>query len=247
MIGLCLLEQQRWQKTQKKVASAKRQHMKKGPRCLHYATQRLSVSFSGCCSTDPWQTVAGSPSECGRDGRRCCVLSTRTVHSVVRRTFLAASTGDLQVKAFRCRAPRIPTVTCGVKSTSLSSSMDSARLSMCCKGSMDLDTYADVTTSAYDLLCFLSFFFDSRHCAAVWFEHVCALSKDHQMKTLRSTLGGFCQYPSNPSEVGALFSASSDKLLRVAVPGQLRVSLHAWRLPRRFKNASDSCRKPFAE
>ena len=31
---------------------------------------------------------------------------------------------------------------------------------------------------------------------------------------------------------------SSDKLLRVAVPSQLRVSLHAWRLPRRNKNAS---------
>ena len=31
---------------------------------------------------------------------------------------------------------------------------------------------------------------------------------------------------------------SSDKPLRVAVPSQLRVSLHAWPLPRRFKNAS---------
>ena len=32
---------------------------------------------------------------------------------------------------------------------------------------------------------------------------------------------------------------SSDTLLRSAVPSQLRVSLHAWRLPRRFKNASE--------
>ena len=30
---------------------------------------------------------------------------------------------------------------------------------------------------------------------------------------------------------------SSDKLLRVAVPSQLRVNLHAWRIRRRFKNA----------
>ena len=36
---------------------------------------------------------------------------------------------------------------------------------------------------------------------------------------------------------------SSDELLRVAVPSQSRVSLHAWRLPRRFKNASELCRR----
>ena len=36
---------------------------------------------------------------------------------------------------------------------------------------------------------------------------------------------------------------SSDELSRVAVPSQLRVSLHAWRLPRRFKTASESCRR----
>ena len=36
---------------------------------------------------------------------------------------------------------------------------------------------------------------------------------------------------------------SSEKLLRVAVPSQLRVSLHAWRLLRRFKNASKLWRR----
>ena len=36
---------------------------------------------------------------------------------------------------------------------------------------------------------------------------------------------------------------SSDELLRVAVPSQLRVSLHAWQLPRRFKNASELWRR----
>ena len=36
---------------------------------------------------------------------------------------------------------------------------------------------------------------------------------------------------------------SSDELLRVAVPSQLRVSLHAWRLPGRFKTASELCRR----
>ena len=39
-----------------------------------------------------------------------------------------------------------------------------------------------------------------------------------------------------PSQRG--HGLSSYKLLRVAVPSKLRVSLHAWRLPRRFKNAS---------
>ena len=50
----------------------------------------------------------------------------------------------------------------------------------------------------------------------------------------------------NPQKLGLFFSAffcgfefslSSVKLLRVAVPSQLRVSLHAWPLPWRFKNA----------
>ena len=36
---------------------------------------------------------------------------------------------------------------------------------------------------------------------------------------------------------------SSDKLLHVAAPSQLRVSLHAWRLPRCFKSASESWRR----
>ena len=72
--------------------------------------------------------------------------------------------------------------------------------------------------------------------------------------------------PANPSEVGVRFFGiccsfefsrdrhchetrkcphrlSSDKLIRLAVPSQLRVSLHAWRLPRRFKNASKLWRR----
>ena len=72
--------------------------------------------------------------------------------------------------------------------------------------------------------------------------------------------------PANPSEVGVHVSCifcsfefsrdrdchgtrtcphgpSSDKLLRVAVASQLRVSLHAWRLPRRFKNESELWRR----
>ena len=36
---------------------------------------------------------------------------------------------------------------------------------------------------------------------------------------------------------------SSDKLVRVVVPSQLRVNLHASRLPRRFENASESWRR----
>ena len=69
--------------------------------------------------------------------------------------------------------------------------------------------------------------------------------------------------PANPSEVGVYFSAFfaalnlavidtvmghvnvhiDCKLFRVAVPSQLSVSLHAWPLPRRFKNASKLWRR----
>ena len=40
---------------------------------------------------------------------------------------------------------------------------------------------------------------------------------------------------------------SSDELLRVAVPGQLRGSSHAWRLLRRFRNASTHVENLFTE
>ena len=72
--------------------------------------------------------------------------------------------------------------------------------------------------------------------------------------------------PANPSEVGVHFFGifcsfefsrdrhcngtrkcpqrlSTDKLVRVAVPSQLRANLHTWRLPRTFKNASELGRR----
>ena len=96
------------------------------------------------------------------------------------------------------------------------------------------------------------------------------VSSNIQRNTLRCRLGCFCPYrgPPTPQKLESFFffsvffcsfefsrdrqchgtrkcprRLSSDKLLRVAVPSQLRVSLHSWRLLRRFKNASELWRR----